>query len=87
MMHKGNNTRSRTVAKGICAGSSKNYYKGLVQVHSKVKNLTNSLQCDSAYWGQCNCQYLSLHPGFAFSFLVFMCVEYMYNFKRRGVSW
>lgn len=51
IMHKGNNTRSRTVAKGICAGSSKNYYKGLVQVHSIVKNLTNSSQCDSMLIG------------------------------------
>ncbi|XP_043701163.1 UPF0051 protein ABCI8, chloroplastic-like [Telopea speciosissima] len=47
MIHKGKNTRSRIVSKGISAGYSRNCYRGLVQVQSKAENARNSSQCDS----------------------------------------
>ncbi|XP_042520920.1 UPF0051 protein ABCI8, chloroplastic-like [Macadamia integrifolia] len=47
MIHKGKNTRSRIVSKGISAGQSRNCYRGLVQVQSKADNARNSSQCDS----------------------------------------
>uniref|UniRef100_A0A7N0UNN9 Uncharacterized protein n=1 Tax=Kalanchoe fedtschenkoi TaxID=63787 RepID=A0A7N0UNN9_KALFE len=38
MIHKGKNTRSRIISKGISAGHSRNVYRGLVQVLSKAEN-------------------------------------------------
>ncbi|KAG5052642.1 hypothetical protein JHK85_005179 [Glycine max] len=52
MMHKGNNTRSRTVAKGICAGSSKNYYKGLVQVKNPTARIEHMHDTTTSKLGQ-----------------------------------
>lgn len=51
MIHKGKNTRSRIISKGISAGNSRNVYRGLVQVMSKADNARNSSQCDSMLIG------------------------------------
>lgn len=51
MIHKGKNTRSRIISKGISAGNSRNCYRGLVQVQSKAENARNSSQCDSMLIG------------------------------------
>ncbi|CAM8924254.1 unnamed protein product [Rhodiola kirilowii] len=51
MIHKGKNTRSRIISKGISAGHSRNVYRGLVQVLSKAENAKNSSQCDSMLIG------------------------------------
>ncbi|KAF5944259.1 hypothetical protein HYC85_018336 [Camellia sinensis] len=39
MIHKGKNTRSRIVSKGILAGNSRNCYRGLVQVKNRKANI------------------------------------------------
>ncbi|XP_052180588.1 UPF0051 protein ABCI8, chloroplastic [Diospyros lotus] len=51
MIHKGKNTRSRIISKGISAGHSQNCYRGLVQVQSRADNARNSSQCDSMLIG------------------------------------
>lgn len=51
MIHKGKNTRSRIISKGISAGRSRNCYRGLVQVMSSADNARNSSQCDSMLIG------------------------------------
>ena len=51
MIHVGANTRSTIVSKGISAGSSKNSYRGLVQIGSKAKGAKNYSQCDSLLIG------------------------------------
>ncbi|KAL1537343.1 Iron-sulfur cluster assembly SufBD protein abci8, chloroplastic [Salvia divinorum] len=51
MIHKGKNTRSRIISKGISAGRSRNCYRGLVQVMSGADNAKNSSQCDSMLIG------------------------------------
>ncbi|CDP09652.1 unnamed protein product [Coffea canephora] len=51
MIHKGKNTRSRIISKGISAGHSRNCYRGLVQVMSNADNARNSSQCDSMLIG------------------------------------
>ncbi|XP_004494771.1 iron-sulfur cluster assembly SufBD family protein ABCI8, chloroplastic [Cicer arietinum] len=51
MIHKGKNTKSRIISKGISAGHSRNCYRGLVQVQSKAENARNSSQCDSMLIG------------------------------------
>ncbi|KAL6567494.1 UPF0051 protein abci8, chloroplastic [Orobanche gracilis] len=51
MIHKGKNTRSRIISKGISAGHSRNCYRGLVQVLSNADNARNSSQCDSMLIG------------------------------------
>ncbi|CAK9175722.1 unnamed protein product [Ilex paraguariensis] len=51
MIHKGKNTRSRIISKGISAGNSKNVYRGLVQILSNADNARNSSQCDSMLIG------------------------------------
>lgn len=51
MIHKGKNTRSRIISKGISAAHSRNVYRGLVQVLSKANNARNSSQCDSMLIG------------------------------------
>ncbi|XVF32204.1 hypothetical protein REPUB_Repub17cG0061900 [Reevesia pubescens] len=51
MIHKGKNTRSRIISKGISAGHSRNCYRGLVQVLSKADKARNSSQCDSLLIG------------------------------------
>lgn len=51
MIHKGKNTRSRIISKGISAGNSRNVYRGLVKVQSRADNARNSSQCDSMLIG------------------------------------
>lgn len=51
MIHKGNNTKSKIVSKGISAGKSRNCYRGLVQINSGAENARNFSQCDSMLIG------------------------------------
>ncbi|KMT02891.1 hypothetical protein BVRB_8g194680 [Beta vulgaris subsp. vulgaris] len=51
MIHKGKNTRSRIISKGISAGTSRNVYRGLVKIMSGATNARNSSQCDSMLVG------------------------------------
>jgi len=54
MIHLGQNTRSRIIAKGISAGRSDQTYRGLVSVHGKAQGARNFTQCDSLLIGdQC----------------------------------
>lgn len=47
MIHKGKNTKSRIISKGILAGHSRNCYRGLVQVQSKAENAKSTSTSDS----------------------------------------
>lgn len=47
MIHKGKNTKSRIISKGISAGHSRNCYRGLVQVQSKAENAKSTSTSDS----------------------------------------
>src|SRR5687768_15969393 len=51
MDHRGRNTRSRIISKGISAGRSNNSYRGLVHVGTKADNARNFTQCDSLLIG------------------------------------
>ncbi|KAG7536490.1 SUF system FeS cluster assembly SufBD superfamily [Arabidopsis suecica] len=51
MIHKGKNTKSRIISKGISAGRSRNCYRGLVQVQSRAENAKNTSTCDSMLIG------------------------------------
>ncbi|GJN17280.1 hypothetical protein PR202_gb04335 [Eleusine coracana subsp. coracana] len=51
MIHKGKNSRSRIISKGISAGKSRNCYRGLVQMNAGAENAYNSSQCDSLLIG------------------------------------
>jgi len=51
MIHKGKNTRSRIVSKGISAGRSQNSYRGLVKVLPGAEHARNHSQCDSLLLG------------------------------------
>ena len=51
MIHKGRNTRSTIVAKGISAGFGNNTYRGQVQIMASAENATNFTQCDSLLVG------------------------------------
>jgi Fe-S cluster assembly protein SufB len=51
MIHKGKNTSSTIISKGISADFSHNTYRGLVHVSSKAKNARNYTQCDSMLVG------------------------------------
>ena len=51
MVHVGKDTRSRIVSKGISAGSSRNAYRGLVQVGPGADRARNYSQCDSMLIG------------------------------------
>ncbi len=51
MIHLGNNTSSRIVAKGISAGASQSTYRGLVSIHPKASGARNHTQCDSLLIG------------------------------------
>ncbi len=53
MVHKGKNTSSTIISKGIAADNSHNSYRGLVHVSSKAKNARNYTQCDSMLVGNC----------------------------------
>ncbi|KAH7844127.1 hypothetical protein Vadar_024620 [Vaccinium darrowii] len=51
MIHKGKNTRSRIISKGISSGNSSNCYRGIVRVMSNADNARNFSQCDSMLIG------------------------------------
>jgi len=51
MIHRGKNTRSTIVSKGISAGKSNNSYRGLVKVMPKAEGARNYTQCDSMLIG------------------------------------
>src|SRR3546814_14330656 len=51
MIHLGNNTRSRIIAKGISAGRSDATYRGLVRIGAKAEGARNFTQCDSLLIG------------------------------------
>nr|YP_009028917.1 iron-sulfur cluster formation ABC transporter [Coscinodiscus radiatus]AGH28461.1 iron-sulfur cluster formation ABC transporter [Coscinodiscus radiatus] len=51
MLHVGSDTRSRIISKGICAGKSKNIYRGSVKITKKAKAARNYSQCDSLIIG------------------------------------
>ena len=51
MLHIGIGTRSRIISKGICAGKSKNIYRGSVKITKKAKTARNYSQCDSLIIG------------------------------------
>jgi len=51
MIHKGKNTRSTIISKGISSESSTNTYRGTVRVHEKAKNARNYTCCDSMLVG------------------------------------
>lgn len=51
MIHIGRKTRSRIISKGISAGTSKNSYRGLVNVIHKANGARNYSQCDSLLIG------------------------------------
>lgn len=55
MIHKGKNTRSTVISKGISAGHGKQTYRGLVRMQPKAENAHNFTQCDSLLIGdQCS---------------------------------
>jgi len=51
MIHVGKKTRSRIVSKGISAGTSKNTYRGFVNISNKAIGARNYSQCDSLLIG------------------------------------
>ena len=51
MYHKGKNTKSTIISKGISAGHSSNTYRGLVRVEAGGDNARNFTQCDSLLIG------------------------------------
>jgi Fe-S cluster assembly protein SufB len=51
MIHVGKKTRSRIVSKGISAGTSKNTYRGFVNINNKAIGARNYSQCDSLLIG------------------------------------
>ena len=54
MIHMGENTKSRIIAKGISAGQSDSTYRGLVKILPGAKGARNFTQCDSLLIGdQC----------------------------------
>ena len=54
MIHRGKNTRSTIISKGISAGHGNNSYRGLVRMLPEATNARNFTQCDSMLIGaQC----------------------------------
>jgi Fe-S cluster assembly protein SufB len=51
MIHRGKNTRSTIVSKGISAGRGQNSYRGLVKIDRAASNARNFTQCDSMLIG------------------------------------
>ncbi|MEK9677263.1 MAG: Fe-S cluster assembly protein SufB [Rhodospirillaceae bacterium] len=52
MIHLGQNTSSRIIAKGISAGKSQSTYRGLVKMMPKADGARNYTQCDSLLIGK-----------------------------------
>jgi Fe-S cluster assembly protein SufB len=54
MIHRGRNSRSTIISKGISAARSHNSYRGLVDIGPKAEGARNFSQCDSMLIGnQC----------------------------------
>ena len=51
MIHKGKNTKSTIISKGISAGKSSNTYRGQVKIMRRATNSKNYTQCDSLMMG------------------------------------
>jgi Fe-S cluster assembly protein SufB len=51
MIHRGKNTRSTIISKGISAGHGQNSYRGLVKMLPEATNARNFTQCDSMLIG------------------------------------
>jgi Fe-S cluster assembly protein SufB len=51
MLHRGRNTTSRIISKGIAAGRSNNTYRGLVSAHRRAVGARNFTNCDSLLIG------------------------------------
>jgi Fe-S cluster assembly protein SufB len=51
MIHRGRNTTSTIISKGISAGQSSNTYRGLVRIMPGADNARNFTQCDSLLIG------------------------------------
>ena len=51
MIHVGEMTRSKIISKGICAGNSKNTYRGQVKITPKALHSVNYSECDSMIIG------------------------------------
>src|SRR6187401_977812 len=51
MTHRGKNTKSTIVSKGISAGHGQNTYRGLVKIEKSATNARNFTQCDSMLIG------------------------------------
>jgi len=51
MIHRGKNTTSTIVSKGISAGHGQNSYRGLVKILKSAENAKNYTQCDSLLLG------------------------------------
>jgi Fe-S cluster assembly protein SufB len=51
MIHKGKNTKSTIVSKGISAGHGQNSYRGLVKIDKNATSARNFTQCDSMLIG------------------------------------
>jgi Fe-S cluster assembly protein SufB len=51
MIHRGKNTKSTVVSKGISAGRGQNSYRGLVKIDKRAENARNFTQCDSMLIG------------------------------------
>ena len=51
MIHKGKNTSSTIISKGISAGHGQNTYRGLVEIGKDASGARNYTQCDSMLIG------------------------------------
>ena len=51
MIHRGKNTKSTIISKGISAGHGNNSYRGLVKIEKNATNSRNFTQCDSMLIG------------------------------------
>jgi Fe-S cluster assembly protein SufB len=94
MIHKGKNTRSTIISKGISADQSHNSYRGLVHVSSKATNARNYTQCDSMLVGnKCSANtfpYIEVHDKSASieheASTSKMNEEQLFYLESRGIS-
>ena len=94
MIHKGKNTSSTIISKGISADNSHNSYRGLVHVSSKAKGARNYTQCDSMLVGnKCSANtfpYIEVHDQSASieheASTSKMNEEQLFYLESRGIS-
>ena len=69
MIHIGKNTRSTIISKGISAGKSQNFYRGLVKIGKNADGARNYSSCDSLLLGsECGAHtfpYMDVHNNTA----------------------